>query len=355
VLDEQDEQLLDAILAQPHGQLVVQGTDDIARSIAVIGDAFTEWSVFVVAKNSARAKRIHHLISGHTARRYALFPDLPWKMRIKPWSTIGTVQLFGVADLDPWQVAIYADVESVLAAGTVKQLEYRRDFFCYCFMSPHARLCDRERFQLEMLVGPEIYRHPDFKAQPAHVDVVLLKSPPPPRAARKSPVDNKRAQIWRNDGRNRLVADIANGIQRGQSRQLLASGLLTERQAQVIFADRRYPKTAVLVENREHGEQLHRLLPQWSLRSGHQASGCIPLVLTRDIATMIYAEEYAVEVDVLIRADGNPDWPLSPGIFPRISRSPYQVVVVDFAPLGSKRHAQRLRRSYQDRGWNVID
>ncbi len=356
-LNQDEEQLLDAVCSRPHGQLVVQRTDDVARYLALLADVFADRALLVVAKNKDHAARLHHLVSEYALRRIALYPQQPWRMGIDPWAIIGSIPLIN-ADLASWQAVIFADVESALAAPTMKQLEDTRNFLCYGFVPPNSPLSDYDLFRLEELVGPVIYRKPRSGPQPAEVDVVLLEAPPLPQLTFDGALARKRSLIWRNEDRNRRIAAVATGIQRGWAKKLVADGLLQHHQARAIFARGRHPRTAIVVENSEHGEQLHRLLPRWGLRTTHELASCIPVVTGQEIATMVYVDQYGVDVDILIRADGGPEWPLEPRVFPPVSVSPGRVVVVDFGE-GSDERAQRAgkrqRRAYRDRGWHLIE
>jgi hypothetical protein len=358
-LAPEDERLLGAVCGRPGGQLVMQGVRNVASTIAMIADIFADRRLLIVAKNKANAARLHHLLSEFAYRRIALYPQLPWTLGIDPWAIIGTGQLFGVCDLDPWEVVIFADAESALAASSIRQLESSRGFLCYGLFEDNRQLRNYEKFRLEELVGPEIYQQPRTGPQSAEVDVVLLKATSSPKADFDCALTKKRALIWNNDDRNCLIAELAKGIQRGWAKKLTEDGILSKTQAQAIFANRRYPSVAILVENSEHGEQLHQFLSHWELRKGHEATSCIPSVSGREITTMVYAQEYSIGVDVLIRADGGPDWPLSPRAFPRASLSPDKVVVVDFSDGGGNKRARRtaqwLRSAYQGRGWHLID
>ena len=183
-----------------------------------------------------------------------------------------------------------------------------------------------------------------------------MKAPPAPQVECKNALGRKRALIWHNDRRNQRIADLAKGIQYGWRKKMTTQQLLDKSQTQAVF-HKQHLSVAILVENIEHGAQLQRLLPSWDLLTRHSVTGCIPTVGGRQIASMSYAQDFGVGTDVLIRADGGVDWPLSAPAFPQASLSPDEVVVVDFEDSGSKRlrrTAQRLRRVYRERGWNIV-
>ena len=180
-LTDEEQRLVAAICGSPHGQLVTRNTEETARAIALMLDIFADLRVLVVTKNKIRAGLLHRLIAEHTDRRIALSPQLPWAMGIAPWATVVTGQLFGSCDLEPWNLIIFADVDAVWAKRTAEQLETRRDFLCYCFVSFNRWLKDDDQFRLEELVGPEIFRQAQTGPQPAEVDVVMIQSPPAPK------------------------------------------------------------------------------------------------------------------------------------------------------------------------------
>lgn len=72
---------------------------------------------------------------------------------------------------------------------------------------------------------------------------------------------------------------------------------------------------------------------------------------------MVYAEQHGVVSDVLIRADGGDDWPLSVDRFPgRATGAGDIVLVIDLADHVGGRVTSSLKRrvrAYQRRGWRV--
>lgn len=235
-LTEQEQTLVAAICDSPHGQLTMRSTEETAWAIALMLDVFPKLNLIVVTKNKLQAGLLHRLIAEHTDRPIALYPQLPWKMGMSWWAIIGTGQLFSVCDLDPWNLIIFADVDAVWTKGAARQLEDRRDFLCYCFVSSNRPLSDDEQFRVEELVGPEIFRQPNTDPQPAAVDVVMIKAPPALKGNYNGALDRKRGQ-WHHDGHNQQIAAIAKGIQRGHSKKLVEQGLLTTLQSRAIFSE----------------------------------------------------------------------------------------------------------------------
>jgi hypothetical protein len=355
---EEEQRFAAAICGSPHGQLVTRNTEETAWAIALMLDVFPKLNLIVVTKNKLQAGLLHRLITEHTDRPIALYPQLPWKMGMSSWAIIGTGQLFSVCDLDPWNLVIFADVDAVRAKGAAQQLETRRDFLCYCFVPSNRRLSDDEQFRVEELVGPEIFRQPNTGPQPAAVNVLMIKAPPAPKGNYNGALERKRGQIWHHDELNQLMAETAKGIQRGHSRKLIEQGLLTEDQSRAIFDQHHHPSVAILVECNEHAKQLHGLLPDWELRSGRKQVDWLPTVAGREISTLVYADRFGVRADVLISALGTPLC-LSARAFPRRSLrpGPDRVVLVDFYRDACGRAGRDLQRQiteYQERGWRVI-
>lgn len=140
--------------------------------------------------------------------------------------------------------------------------------------------------------------------------------------------------------------DVAKAVAAGRTQEGVPTGLLPGNQ----------PSVAILVEAAEHGKALVRLLPQWALRTIHTAAGAIPQLDHLEIATMRSAAVYGVSVDVLIRADGGPGWPLGDAICSRVVGSSSRVLVLDFADRRDEqavRDTQSRHTAYRELGWYV--
>lgn len=108
-LTEEEQRFAAAICHSPHGQLITRNTKETAWAIALMLDMFPKLNLIVVTKNKLQAGLLHRLIAEHTDRRIALYPQLPWAMRINPWAIIFTGHLFSDCDLEFWQLVIFAN------------------------------------------------------------------------------------------------------------------------------------------------------------------------------------------------------------------------------------------------------
>ncbi len=189
--------------------------------------------------------------------------------------------------------------------------------------------------------------------------------PTPPSA---DALERKRQSVWHNGRRNRVIAQIAEALASGHPDALYCHGLGLDGVDHLAGLEN--PRVAVLVESPEHGSKLNQLLPGWTLLSGRagrgddeKAAGAGPGDALDDrpdrtILTMVHADRLdPLEVDVLIRADGN-DGPLALRGFPPCRRAARgrEVLLVDLGDDNddlAKEATRRRLEDYSRRGWAV--
>jgi hypothetical protein len=169
-------------------------------------------------------------------------------------------------------------------------------------------------------------------------------------------LERKRMAVWQNSRRNAAIAKIARAKADGRVADLWPYGLLLEQDALEARA-RAGGRVAILVESPEHGRALALLLPNWSLLErvpprppSFAAADDEPELPQRSIVTLARAAQLDdLDVDVLIRADGNP-WPIAlRGFPPQAGPEARRVFLIDFADAAdevAREHSCRRLAAY---------
>jgi len=212
-----------------------------------------------------------------------------------------------------------------------------------------TRLAHRDRYRIAEIFGPDPLYIPAHGRRRRNVRAAFVQFTG--RAGRRSGDDvvtMKRALVWRHPVRNRLVKKIANALADGDRAVLLR--VLPPGATDGV----RIPaRTAVLVENREHGERLARVFRNWSLVHDH---GIGFNACTRVIATMAGLRTLGrVRFDAIVRADSTCGLPstLAPSSL-IAGNDATNLLIVDFYD----RHHPKLRANarvrrerYVEAGW----
>jgi hypothetical protein len=188
----------------------------------------------------------------------------------------------------------------------------------------------------------------------SEVCVVMIPAPPFCPGPRWTALQRKRRAIWRNQVRNRRVADLARAIHQGHAKVLAKHGirLRTDQLQSIGNAD-------ILVESTEHGHELLGYLRDWQMYDLAPVEDPNPYGPEDDapvppcrIMTLAYAAQRMIETDVLICATGGRT---------SLARAGAQVqpyLVIDIADGGDAqaiRDAQWRFRDYWAQGWRVLD
>jgi hypothetical protein len=191
--------------------------------------------------------------------------------------------------------------------------------------------------------------------QERRVNVAVVNVPPVAVREARDALERKRTEYWRNAPRNGLIASVARGVLSANWRRLRAHGLPEAVVREAGHGDRR---VAMLVESPEHGRELKRLLPDWTLCDATTHASCDVHDGGPRIVTLVYAAKHGVSADVVIRATGTP-FPLTVKNFPgaRDEGDDRAVLLVDFFDVGSVRRENESRarfHDYTERGYHLV-
>ena len=347
-------QFLAALDGQPRGQIVVEQTRDIPLLIALLLRLYPQESVFVVARNRRAIRRLTAQLQ-RLASRYVT-DDVERLWRHYPRVYVGSVSDFSLTNRDDWSVVVFADVESGLAKQTVEHVAWLPCLY-FGFRQAQQRMDHLTNMTLESIVGPEIYwlRSIDH-CTTVRVSMVGPFSSPP--LADSTPLERKRTHVWRNDSRNRAIADIAHGLAGRDIAALRRHGIEPEHAPSLLDPAAPAPRLAILVESPEHGQRLRRLLPGWQILDATISLGPsdpdgLPLMPDHAIVTMLRASRTGLAADVLIRAEGTAS-SLGNDYGPYLAIHGQEMLVVDVRDdfdEQARRDNERRHREYRQRGW----
>lgn len=361
-LDSDDNALLKAIQQNARGQLHVRRQDDLARHVGLLGDFLPKANIAVITANNEQAKGLFITLKQHTNRPLALSPE---SNKQQGRTFIGPAATFARFAPRDWDVLIFVGDEAALGKQVQETLVEKDQQLRYVFLDQNARIGPRTQFRLEVFFGTAIYQPSDPYGAAAEVNVVFLAVPEIKASRKLTGLERKRKLIWHNTGRNHAVAGIAGAFERGDVADLEKYGAPASAITALGVQDQTHASVSVLVESTEHAQQLQTLLHDWHLahvvpgpaREAVRFTDCSFAVNHATISTMVYAEKHGILSDVLIRADGGEDWPLSADRFPwKATGAGDSVLVVDFVDHGGGGVASSVRRrtrAYQRLGWQV--
>ena len=340
------ERLLVARLSEaPQGQILLSKPSQTARHIALMTRLFAHHSLLIIACNTTNRDRLVEEIAKHTDRPITSNPREAW--RHCPRVLVSTLQLTRNAGGDDFQIIVCTDAETALSeAANALPLPRWSNATWYAFGFSGRTLHVNEDLQLEEVFGPVIHQtERAHSLEPPSVEVLFREGPPAERPQESDSLSRKRALYWQNPEWNNAVCsalDYLNSQRVGKS------------QAEKSETSR----CAILVESTEHGKALNRMLPNWKLRTMLDFASCIPAISGQEIATMSCAAAYGISADVLIRADGGPDWPLGNALAIHTLESHNKVLLFDFCDRRDKRatrDSESRQHAYQRMGWASRD
>lgn len=342
-----EREYLAALAASPRGQIVLRRTADVARAVALMGRLFAKHSLFVVARDQRGVRSLVEQIAASSDRPVTSDSRLTWSHH--PRMFVGTEKLFECASSSGFHIAVLADVESALAKITdMLTRDWRHGtWYAVLLRSDYERLRESEWFRLEAIFGPVIFP-PGGGSQVPEISVAFLDGMQRPAGRREARgLERKRSQYWHDQTWNSMVAQLAKETASGRAPDGLAADLLP----------RRRPWVTVLVESTEHAQELQKRLPGWQLLTANSATSCLPEVGHRKIVTMTYAADVGIIGDVVIRADGGPDWPLGDALLTTQAAEPSErCLVIDFADCRDPRAASDTasrRAAYEQLNWQI--
>lgn len=297
-------------------------------------------SILFVAKNRSDVERCRRLLKAD-GRTVAHLREPPTGSG--PWTAVVTNYLFMSCDFQRWDIVVLVDLETALAKSSVYQLQvWGNEFDCYTLDSGEPRHPEEQKW-IAALLGP-LVAPSDAESRTTSI---LVPSPPAPQGTHGSHLDRKRQQFWRHAERNLLIARLANLISRGHCREVVQEGLLSKPQADAVFTAGRRPAVTLLVEGREHGEQLLEQLPRWELLDRREPYPSWPHVPPGCIYTMVTADRKWKGIKgVIIRCDGHSQWPL------RRHAIATDAVVIDIA---FREALAKHSEAYWQLGWQVVE
>jgi hypothetical protein len=361
-LAEPDRALLGALAREPRGLIEVAGSADAAHTAALI------CRLFPLARVMAR------LATREKVRRFRRDWEAMLRARVHTWVTYdwpwegGRLADTMHASCDPsslyFDVVLYADALRAATPRYTKALRWITDSRVYGLLPRGAALSASARLRLQAVFGPVIHRAADPRGLAATVRVAWCTTPWSPPPGDLAPPERKRRGYWHSEARNDLIAGVARALSAGDREALWRHGLFLDGDAAAGPAGR---AVTLLVESPRHGRELLRRLPGWRLWALAPPPGPAAEVIDSDplrarvlrdvILTWARADRlaaYEFDVQVVVRADGQP-WPLAfRGFPPPCPSVGHEVLLIDVADDfdNEAREATRARqRDYAARGW----
>jgi hypothetical protein len=347
--------VVETLVRTRRGQIAVPGRDDRVALVAHLARALPGAGITVLFASRDQAGDFCHCLRRHASEPVLLVLRGFYRAEVRL-----RVCTFGSFDPSAADLVIFGEATDALHSKGRKLLPHLLNQKIFGFAEPEVQLGARERLLLEGFLGPVVAEWPSRGARLADVHVRLVETPWSPAPGPGSVLERKRAR-WADDRRNAALAELAEGLADDRRGPLERHGLFLDDEVARSEDEPSRRRVAILVESPEHGRQLSKLLPGWSLRtvveSAQNGRDAGP-VLDRTIVTLVRAHSLGqLDVDVLIRADGS-SGPLDlPGFPPRRSGSPGRPALLldlgdDFDPEAEAATRARLR-DYADRGWEV--
>lgn len=301
-----DKQLIDAVLAEPRGQIEVRTHRDRLRYISLICSLYHEAQILIAVARKRDAWGIWRRLSEAVERPVDLAKTRNWKST-RP-ILVCTHAVLETCGPWQWQIVLLADVDEItasidadgmLANTVVRGLSDRRMTTqrVYGFRRPGVSRKQPQEMVIEAFVGPTIFRADTTRAA---VNVVVLDGETMRIRNTKDPLEWKRRAYWRNAERNDTIAAAAKAIASGDADQILG---VSSAMFAPLLPDPDARRIAVLVESVEHGRQLQQRLPGWRLMTAipGEREGGRKTSPRRTIITQARAAATRIRPDVLIR------------------------------------------------------
>lgn len=345
-LTPEERKYLNALSDSPRGQLLLDRPSNTGRWIALFARYFRKSHILAVARNRFEQTRIAAEIARHTERPVTMNPRVAWGHH--PRLLVITLKLAEWVPGDDFDIVVFADTESALSEATQTLPQRFRDATWYAFRNVEPPLHPREELRLQQVFGPVIFQPEDPNPHP---DItVLFWETCTQEAAQNmgSGLERKRSRYWWNRQWNEAILQATQFV--------LAQGLPERLSGHVN--EGKAPSVAIIVESTEHGRELMTRLPGWEMRTMNDSIPCVPAVQHKQIATARYATTYHVSADVVIRADGGPDWPLGEALVCHLTGTADERCVIDVWDERDKqavRDTESRRAAYQRAGWEIIE
>jgi hypothetical protein len=353
-MSPEESAFLGAIMANHRGLVHAPRLNQRIALIVAAAGALPKARIAVGVASRALAKLVHKLISPQLNEPVALYH----KHTIAYSSA--RLQVTTAGSLHPWDsdLVFFVQVEDSLIQlfrPTLGELNQGQRAFAFAGRGPN--LGTRERLFVERVFGPTIHSVGNPADRPAGVDLLMADVGSDLYSGPATSLEQKRMAVWQNSRRNAAIAKIARAMADGRVEDVWPHGILLDQDALEERA-RAGGRVAILVESPEHGRALALLLPNWSLLErvpvrppSFEGAGDEAELPQRSLVTLARAAQLnELDIDVLIRADGNP-WPLAlRGFPPQAGPEARRVFLIDFADAAAdevvREHSHRRLAAY---------
>ena len=350
IVTDKNRSLLNAVVTSPRGHLITSGVQQQSDFIRDVSQLFLDRRILIVTSNGEQRNRIHGFLSSFLDRPVFTHRNINWFARNR--IVVVTTQSFGINPLnDDWDVILFASPEAVVGTQAFDMASRVEKELTYCLRPRGFNADVLTLLRLEAICGPVI--HDDLASRPS-VQVVMVETPSIRVTAEMSALARKRSTIWHNEKRNDIIAKIALAIAGQDVSTFSHRGEFLGEHVDLLGKCSN-PGIAILVESTEHGRELLRHLPHWTLHTaipdddGALHSG----TCHRSIVTQTFAS-HGVFANILVRATGTSS-PLMVRGFPSIGQRGAIVLfdmADDFDGQAIRDTHERIH-DYESRGWPV--
>jgi hypothetical protein len=336
------------------GQVLYHNDGDSKQVLATLVRTYATRRILIVGKRRRELKGLAGFLTDATGVQ--VYSDHKAAFQHGCRKLVATSYQFAAANQDDWDVIVFMSPDAVLGRTSWQTaLWLSRHVPMYCLRPIGLHLSHNEQLQLESVCGPVIFTTPGPRGQLADVNVHFTHGPAQCHQIADinrltTPVERKRVLYWHNQERNQHLANIATALEQASLHKMWELGLfLQESHAYNL------PSTiAILVQNIEHGTQLHAFLPHWTLITNNNT----PSTANRLIITQLAATHHEISSDALLIASGLPT-DMNQLQFPRTLQNDacaatQHVIDLtdDFHPLALQDLKTRII-TYLQAGWNV--
>jgi hypothetical protein len=336
------------------GQIRYHHGGDSKQILATLVRTYATRRILIVGKRRRELKGLAGFLTGATGVQ--VYSDHRAAFQHECRKLVATSYQFAAANQDDWDVIVFMSPDAVLDRTSWQTaLWLSRRVPMYCLRPVGLILSHNEQLQLESVCGHVIFTTPGPRGQLADVQVHFTHGPAQCHQIADinrltTPVERKRVLYWHNQERNQHLANIATALENASLHNLWDLGLFLHES----HAYNLPPTIAILVQNIEHGTQLHALLPHWTLIT----NDIRPNTANRLIITQPAATRHEITSDALLIASGLPS-DMNQLQFPQtLQNDAYAAtqhvidLTDDYHPLALQDHKTRIT-TYLQAGWNV--
>ena len=307
-----------SLIENPVGRISVRNEKDRKDTVTLVCDLFNTSNVVIVAPNRNTVQQLCALIDEtHPGRATEEFGDLNGSTNRV---LVCGEQTFILIDPGYIGVVIFSNLLNSLGTKLMQDTMSLDHHRIYAIEDLRKPLDSDQAWKAEYLAGRTIFSFDSLKKRCKVFDRVIA-APSGGNVRGLDALETKRCLIWENQGRNQIIAELAESLARGESGDRIP--LPVEMKSKEL-------RVAILVESPAHALILKGFLPSWGTLSRGEA----PTAWTaphRLIITRLWANSReSLDVDVLIRAEGDAS-PLNlPGFPPQATDLRRNVLLIDF-------------------------